>query len=161
MTLLAAPVIVAAHAAHLPTLEGWGSDGDRPAVLVFEGPSPRRDDLRRWCTIGYLSGDDGPAVHLEPTHDAQRQNREAGSIACGLVVAAPDVPAARAAVFDLLTPWSGWLQSDPTLRDVDGQPRLLPGSSLSLVVDVANVTTRAGATASAVVTITYTARTYG
>jgi hypothetical protein len=162
MTRLAAPLIIAAHVDRLPTLDGWGADGGRPAVRVFEGGVPTREDLRRWCTVGYVAGDEGPAVHLEPVHDAQNQNREAGSIACQLVAAAADFGAARTALFDLLLPWSGWLSADPTLRgDPDQAPRLLPGSSLSLVADVGSATTRAGATASAVVTITYTAVSYG
>jgi hypothetical protein len=161
MTRLAAPLIIAAHVDRLPTLDGWGADGGRPAVRVFEGGVPTREDLRRWCTVGYVAGDEGPAVHLEPVHDAQNQNREGGSITCQLIAAAPDVAAARTAVFDLLLPWSGWLSADPLLRDADGRARLMAGSSLSLAVDVVLATTRSGATASAVVTITYTAVSYG
>jgi hypothetical protein len=162
MTRLAAPLIIDAHMLTLPTLTGWGRDGHRPPVRVFQSGVPTREDLRRWCTVGYVAGDEGPAVHLEPVHDAQNQNREAGSIACQLVAAAADFGAARTALFDLLLPWSAWLSADPTLRgDPDQAPRLLPGSSLSLVADVASATTRAGATASAVVTITYTAVSYG
>jgi hypothetical protein len=161
MTRLAAPLIIDAHLLTLPTLTGWGADGDRPPVRVFQGGVPTREDLRRWCTVGYVAGDEGPAVHLEPAHDAQNQNREAGNISCQLAAAAADFGAARTALFDLLLPWSGWLSADPTLRDADQAPRLLPGSTLSLAADVVLATTRAGATASAVVTITYTAVSYG
>jgi hypothetical protein len=150
---LAAPLIIAAHVEHLPTLPGW--DG----VRVFEGGGTTREGVRRWATIGYVAGDTGPAVHLEPVTDGQGQNREAGSIACGLTVAADDVPAARGAVFDLLAAWAQWLADDRKLADDTGQARLVDGW-LSLAVDVALITTR-GATASAVVTITYTATTYG
>jgi hypothetical protein len=161
VTRLAAPLIIAAHVAKLPTLDGWGADDPRPATRVFEGGVPTREDLRRWVTVGYVAGDDGPAVHLEPVHLAQSQNREAGSLLCELVVAAKDIATARTAVFDLLLPWSAWLSSDPTLVGADGKPALLPGSSLSLTADVELTTTRQGATATAVVTIAYTAVTYG
>jgi hypothetical protein len=161
MTKLAAPLIIAAHVAHLPTLAGWDAADDRPAVRVFEGGVTTREDLRRWLTVGYVSGDDGPAVHLEPTHDAQSQNRESGTVHSELVVAAADIATARTAVFDLLRPWSGWIAADPTLRDPGGQATLLPGSTLTLTADVVLSTTRSGATASAVVTITYSAVTYG
>jgi hypothetical protein len=161
MTRLAAPLIIDAHLERLPTLEGWDAADERPAVRVFEGAREQRTDLRRWLTVGYLSGDAGPAVHLEPTHDAQSQNVEAGSIGCELIVAGADVATARAAAFDLLAPWSGWLQRESTLPNSEGQARLLPGSALSLIADVLLATTRAGATATAVVTITYTAMTYG
>ena len=157
MTKLAAPLIVAAHVAHLPTLDGWTADdaAGRPAVRVFEGGVPTREDVRRWVTVGYLSGADGPAVHLEPAH-TQGQNREAGSVTCELAVAAPDIATARTAAFDLLAPWSAWLAGDGTMGG-----RLLPGSSARLIADVDLATTRAGATARATVTITYTALTYG
>jgi hypothetical protein len=161
MTRLAAPLIIAAHVAHLPTLDGWNAADDRPAVRVYEGGRPDRSDARRWVTVGYVAADDGPAVHLEPTHDRQSQNREVGTILCELIVAAADVSTARAAVFELLLPWSGWIATDPTLRDPDGQAMLLPGSALTLAADVTLTTTRGGATASAVVTITYSAVTYG
>lgn len=161
MSRIAAPLIIDAHLERLPLLEGWGADGDRPAVRVFEGAREVRADVRRWVTVGYLSGDAGPAVHLEPVHDAQSQNREAGSIGCELIIGAADVATARQAAFDLLAPWSGWLQREPTLPDAGGTARLMPGSSLSLVGDVLLATTRQGATATAVVTITYNAVTYG
>lgn len=161
MTRLAAPVIVAAHLQHLPTLPGWDAAEGRPAVAVYDGPRPDRADVRRWVTVGYLTGEDAPSVHLEPRHTAQSQNVEAGSIGCELIVAGPTIGEARAALFDLLTPWSGWLQNEPTLPDEQGRARLMAGSQLSLVVDVVNRPTRAGATAVAVVTITYTATTYG
>lgn len=161
MTKLAAPLILAAHVQTLPTLPGWGADGDRPAVAVHEGARLDRGDVRRWVTVGYVSGDDGPAVHLEPTHDRQSQNIEAGTIACELVVAGPDVATARGAVFDLLAAWSGWLSESPTLPDAGGQARLMVGSALTLVADVVNRPTRAGATATALVSITYRATTYG
>jgi hypothetical protein len=147
---LAAPLIIAAHAATLPTLDGWAD------VAVYEGQATRRDDVRQWVTLGYVAGDDGPAVHVEPSTNGQRQNIEAGSIACSLVATAADVAAARGAVFALLEPWTEWLATDRTLDAV-----LLPDSSLSLVADVALVTTRNGGTATAVVTITYSANTYG
>jgi hypothetical protein len=161
MTRLAAPLIIDAHLQRLPALTGWAADGDRPAVAVFDGPRPDRSDVRRWVTVGYLTGENAPAVHLEPAHTAQSQNAESGSIGCELTVAGPDLGASRSALFDLLTPWSGWLQREPTLPDEQGKARLMPGSSLSLVVDVVNRPTRAGATAVAVVTITYSAVTYG
>jgi hypothetical protein len=151
---LAAPLYVAAHVAHLPTLAGWDT------VTVYEGGRLDRGDIRRWATIGYVAGDDGPAVHVEPDTAAQGQTVEGGSIACNLVVIADDIPAARAAVFDLLAPWGQWLADDRTLAAALGQAELLPQSVASLVFDVALTTTRA-ATASAVVTITYTAHTYG
>jgi hypothetical protein len=155
---LAAPLIIDAHVQTLPTLPGWGEDAgtDRPAVLVSDGALTRRDDVRRSLTVGYVAGDDGPAVHVEPSWRGQGQTREAGSVACSLVVAAADVPAARAAVFDLLTEWAQWLADDPTIGG-----RLLASSDLTLIADVATPTTRAGASASALVTITYTAVTYG
>jgi hypothetical protein len=153
---LAAPLIIAAHVAQLPTLPGWGADGDRPAVVVYEGAATRRDDVRRYVTVGYVAGDDGPAVHTEPVTSGQGQNREAGSIASNLVVTGPDIAAARGAAFDLVASWAQWLAADRTLG---GQ--LLPTSTASLVFDVVLSTTRAGATASTTVTVTYTADTYG
>lgn len=158
---LAAPLIIAAHVANLPTLEGWGADGDRPAVVVYEGAATRRDDVRRYCTVGYVAGDDGPAVHTEPQSVGQGQTREAGSIASNLVVTGPDVATARAAAFDLIAAWAQWLATDRTMPDGGGQAQLLPTSTASLVFDVVLTTTRAGATASAVVTVTYNAHTYG
>jgi len=157
--ILAAPLIIAAHLATLPTLDGWSADDPtgRPAVQVFDGPRLDRGDMRRWCTVGFVPGADGPAVHLEPETNGQRQNLEVGSVDCSLVVAAADVPTARTAVFDLLAAWSQWLSTDRTLTG-----RLLAGSTTTLGgVDVALATTRAGGTASAVVTVTYQARTYG
>lgn len=150
MTILAAPLIIAAHVATLPTLDGWAG------VAVYEGAAPRRDDVREWCTVGYVAGSDGPAVTLEPLPNAQRQTFESGSVASQIVVAAADVAAARARVFDLLAPWSAWLVADRTLGAV-----LLAGSELHLAVDVTLAATRAGATAAAAVTITYSATTYG
>ncbi len=147
---LAAPLIIAAHATKLPTLTGWAD------VAVYEGQDTRRDDVRRWVTLGYVRGDDGPAVHIQPETDGQRQNREAGSILCNLIVADADIAAARTTVFGLLEPWAEWFATDRTLGAV-----LLGHSLIELVADVALTTTRAGATASAVVTITYTAHTYG
>jgi len=158
---LAAPAIIGAIVAKLPTLEGWDAAGTRPATTVFEGAKTSRDDSRRWATVGYVSSEDGAAVHLEPVHLAQSQNREAGSIGCELIVTAANIATARTAAFELLLPWSVWLSRDPTLTGPDGKPALLAGSSLSLAADVVLTTTRAGATASAVVTITYTAVTYG
>lgn len=157
----AAPRYLAAHAAHLPTLPGWGADGDRPAVTVYEGARPDRGDVRRWVTLGYIGGDAGPAVHLEPVPGAQSQAQEAGTIGCSLVVAAADVPTARGAVFGLVESWAAWLAADATLQQATGQAQLLSDSTARLIVDVALTTTRAGATASALVVITYTATTYG
>jgi hypothetical protein len=152
---LAAPLIIAAHTAHLPTLPGWAG------VAVYEGARIDRGDGGRYVTVGYVAGDDGPAVHTEPETSGQGQNTEAGSIACNLVVTAADIPAARGAAFDLLAAWAQWLAVSPTMPDGDGQAQLLPTSRLALVFDVVLTTTRAGATASAVVTVTYTAHTYG
>jgi hypothetical protein len=147
--------------ANLPTLPGWGAAGDRPAVQVYEGARLSRDDGGRYVTVGYIAGDDGPAVHTEPVTAGQGQNREAGSIASNLIVTAADVAAARAAAFDLIASWAQWLVDDPTMRDAGGQAQLLPTSTASLVFDVVLTTTRAGATASAIVTVTYNAHTYG
>lgn len=158
---LAAPLIIAAHVAKLPTLPGWGADGDRPAVVVYEGAATKRDDVRRYCTVGYVAGDDGPAVHTEPITTGQGQNSEAGSIASNLVVTGKDVATARAAAFDLITSWAQWLATDRTMPDANGQAQLLATSTASLVFDVVLSTTRGGATASAIVTVTYTAHTYG
>jgi hypothetical protein len=158
---LAAPLIIAAHVAKLPTLPGWTGDGDRPAVTVYEGARTDRSDTRRYVTVGFVSGDDGPAVHSEPETTSQGQNREAGSIASNLVVTGPDVATARGAAFDLLASWAAWLATDRTMPDAGGQAQLLPQSTASLVFDVVLTTTRAGATASAIVTVTYTAHTYG
>lgn len=158
---LAAPLIIAAHVAKLPTLPGWGADGDRPAVTVYEGQRLDRGDTRRYCTVGYVAGDDGPAVHTEPIRTGQGQNVEGGSIASNLVVAARDVATARAAAFDLIESWAQWLADDRTMPDANGQAQLLPTSTASLVFDVVLSTTRAGATASAIVTVAYTAHTYG
>jgi hypothetical protein len=72
-----------------------------------------------------------------------------------VLVAGDDVTAARARIFDLLADWSAWLVADRTLGG-----RLLP-SEVHLSADVTLATTRTGATAAAVVTITYTATTYG
>lgn len=152
---LAAPLVIAAHVETLPTLPGWDT------VAVFEGAFTRRDDMTRWATVGYVPNADGPAVHLEPVPDGQGQNREEGTVACSLVVAAADVPAARAASSDLLAAWSQWLATDRTMAGAGGQARLLGGSSAHLIADVVLTTTRGGATASALVTITYAARTYG
>jgi hypothetical protein len=151
---LAAPLILAAHAAILPTLPGW----DR--VAVYEGAAIAADDVPEWVTLGYVAGSDGPAVSLEPVPARQSQTREGGTISCQLIVAADDVPAARARVFDLLTAWSAWLAADRTLA-AGGQAVLLSTSDLHLAIDVVLATTRAGATANAVVTITYEATTYG
>lgn len=158
---LAAPLIIAAHVANLPTLPGWGADGDRPAVTVYEGSRTDRSDTRRYCTVGFVAGDDGPAVHTEPVTSGQGQNREAGSITSNLVVAERDVATARAAVFELVESWAQWLATDRTMPDANGQAQLLPTSTASLVFDVVLTTTRAGATASAIVTVTYIAHTYG
>lgn len=150
MTRLAAPGIIAAQVAALPTLPGWG------AVRVFEGAPLTREGLRRWCTVGYVPGDDGPAVHLEPVVTAQAQTTEAGSILSHLVVGAADVAAARAVIFPLLAGWAAWLRADAIPA-----AGLLPGAYLALLADVTLTTTRAGGTATAVVTTSYTASTYG
>jgi hypothetical protein len=158
---LAAPLIIAAHVAKLPTLEGWAADGDRPRVVVYEGAATKRDDVRRYCTVGYVAGDDGPAVHSEPVRTSQEQNTEGGSIASNLVVTGPNVATARTAAFDLISAWADWLAADRTMPDANGQAQLLPTSTASLIFDVVLTTTRAGATASAIVTVTYNAHTYG
>jgi hypothetical protein len=150
MTRLAAPLILAAHAATLPTLDGW--DG----VAVYEGAALRRDDVQRYLTLGYVAGSEDPTIALEPVPRTDRTTRESGTILSQLVVGDVDVPAARAAVFALLGPWAGWLLGDRTLGGA-----LSPDSEAHLSADVALVTTRAGATANALVTITYTATTYG
>lgn len=158
---LAAPLVLAAHVAKLPTLPGWAADADRAAVAVYEGAAVRRDDVREWATVGYVAGADGPVVVLEPVRAGQGQTTEAGSVTSQLVVGADTVAAARDRVFDLLAAWAGWLAEDRTLADADGRARLLPGSDVHLAVDVTLITTRAGATANAVVTATYQATTYG
>jgi hypothetical protein len=158
---LAAPLVIAAHMETLSTLPGWAAGGGVPAVAVFDGAFTRRDDMTRWATVGYVQNADGPAITLEPVFDGQGRNREEGTIACSLVVADVDVPAARSAVFGLLAAWAQWLATDRTLTGTGGQARLLPGSDTHLVADVVLTTTRAGATASALVTVTYTATTYG
>lgn len=150
MTRLAAPLIIAAHVATLPTLTGWS------AVVVTDGPRVSRDHLDRYATIGYIPGDDGPSLHLEPRPGAQQQTTEAGSIACALVVRGDDVPSARATLLDLLVPWADWLRADATLGGV-----LLAGSVLTLAADVTPSVPRGGGAASAVVSISYTATTYG
>jgi hypothetical protein len=152
---LAAPLVIAAHMETLPTLPGWDT------VAVFEGAFTRRDDIPRWATVGYVPNADGPAVHAEPVPDGQGQNHEEGTVACSMVVTGADVPAARAASFDLLAAWGQWLATDRTLTGAGGQARLLAGSTAHLIADLALTTTRAGGTASALVMITYTARTYG
>jgi len=147
---LAAPLIIAAHVAHLPTLTGWSG------VDVYEGQVTSRDAATRYVTVGYVAGIDGPTVHVAPVTDGQRKNRETGSVGCALVVADTDIAAARAAVFGLLEPWAEWVATDRSLAGV-----LLADSVVELVADVALITTRAGATATATVTLTYTAHTYG
>lgn len=150
MTKLAAPGILAAHVTNLPTLDGWDT------VAVSEGAALRQDDVREYLTLGYVAGSTDPAVSLEPVSPAQGQTREAGSIVSQLVVAAADVAAARTRTFDLLTAWVAWLASDRTIGGA-----VLANSDAHLVADVALATTRSGATANALVTITYTAVTYG
>jgi len=152
---LAAPLYIAAHVAHLPALPGWGE------VRVFDGPRGDRGDVRAWVTVGYVSGADGPAVHVEPAAAGQEQTQESGSIASNLVVAGPDVAAARAAVFELLEAWAQWLADDRTLAAALGSAALLTNSTAEIVVDVLIDPTRSGATASAIVRTTYTATTYG
>ena len=146
---LAAPLIVGAHVDVLPSLPGWSG------VAVLEGAPLRRDDLREYATVGYVAGADGPTLALEPVPASQGQTREAGTVASQLIVAAADVATARTRVFALLASWAQWLADDQTLGGA-----LLKGSDLHLAVDVALATTRAGATANAVVTITYAATTY-
>lgn len=152
---LAAPLVIAAHVETLPTLPGWDT------VNVFEGAFTRSDDMPRWATVGYVPKADGPAVHFEPVSDGQGQNHEEGTIACSLIVTGADVPAVRTSSTDLLAAWAQWLATDRTMTGAGGQARLLAGSAAHLIADVALTTTRAGGTASALVTITYTARTYG
>jgi hypothetical protein len=150
VTILAAPLILAAHAATLPTLPGW--DG----VRVYEGAVMRRDDLQEWVSVGFVADQDSPTISLEPVPNAQGENREAGEVVCQLLTARRDVPTARARVFELLAPWAAWLVADRTLGGV-----LLAGSELHLRASVALATTRNGATGDALVTITYSATTYG
>jgi hypothetical protein len=150
VTRLAAPLILAAHVDTLPTLPGWAG------VAVYEGAALRRDDVTEYLTIGYVAGAADATVSFEPMPTAQGQLREAGTIASQLIVGAADVATARARVTDLLEPWVEWLGSSRTLGG-----RLLPESQLSVTIDLARATTRAGAPANALVTITYTATTYG
>jgi hypothetical protein len=157
MTKLAAPLIIAGVAAALPTLPGWAASGPRRTVAVTEGPRLSREGLREYATVGYVDGDDGPAVTFEATGDAQGQTREAGTIACEVLAAAVDVPTARARVFELLAAWQGWLDN----RQTPVALGLLADSRLSMASDVTLTVTRSGATASARVVITYTAHTYG
>jgi hypothetical protein len=154
MTTLSAPRIIAAHVATLPTLPGWQQ------VPVYEGAALRRDDVREWCTVGHVAGTDDATVSFEPGPTSQGQTRETGTITSQIVVAAADAATARARVFDLVAAWAAWLSTDRTLH-IGDEPQLLTGSDLRLAADVALATTRAGATAGAVVTITYTAITYG
>lgn len=148
---LAAPLIIAAHVTGLPTLDGWAG------LAVYEGAAPRRDDVREYLTLGYVGGTDEPAVTFEAVPTAQGQNREAGTITSQLIVAGPDVAAARGRTFDLIAAWSQWLVVDRTLGGV-----LSGGSEAHLGADVAiPTTTRSGATTNALVTITYRAVTYG
>ena len=156
MTKLAAPLILAAHAEVLPTLAGWGAAEGRPAVLVIEGAPLRRDDPREYLTLGYVPDADAATVAFEPVPNAQAQSREAGTIVSQLVSAQADVATARDRVGVLVGSWVGWLAGDRTLGG-----RVLPGSEVHVAVDLALVTTRSGATATAIVTITYTAVTYG
>lgn len=156
MTRLAAPLILAAHVAKLPTLSRWGTVDGRPAVAVYEGAALRRDDVREYVTLGHVAGGDDPTVSFEPVPNAQNQLREAGTIVSQLIVGAADVATARDRVTALLEPWVGWLGDDRTLGG-----RLLPGSMLSTTIDLALATVTRGATANALVTITYTATTYG
>jgi hypothetical protein len=154
---LAAPAIIAAHVATLPTLTSWAAADGRPAVSVYEGAALRRDDVREWVTVGFVAGVTEPTVQFEPVPAAQgQQNREAGTVLSQLVTAQADVPTARDRVFALLADWVGWLGGDRTLGG-----SLQQGSQAHLLADVTLATTRAGATASAVVTVTYTAVTYG
>lgn len=154
---LAAPAIIAAHVAGLPGLGSWAADGARPAVTVYEGAAVRRDDVREYVTVGYVAGAAAPAVTFEPVPAAQgSQNREAGTILSQLYTAQADVQTARARVFALLADWVGWMLGDRTFGGA-----LLATSEAHLHVDVTLVTTRNGATADALVTVTYTAVTYG
>jgi hypothetical protein len=150
VTVLASPLIIAAHVAVLPTLTGWAG------VPVYEGAALRRDDVDEYLTVGYVAGADDPQVSLEVVPHADGTTREAGTLACQLITAQADVATARARVFDLVAPWSAWLLRDRTLGGV-----LLPQSTAHLLVDVALATTRSGATANALVTVTYQATTYG
>jgi hypothetical protein len=150
VTVLAAPLILAAHAATLPTLEGWGG------VAVYEGAALRRDDVSEYVTLGYIAGAVDPTISLEPVPRPDGQTTEVGTIASQLITAQADVATARSRLFDLIAPWSAWLVRDRTLGRV-----LLGNSELHLSVDVALATTRSGATGNGLVTITYTATTYG
>ncbi len=156
MTRYAAPLIIAAHVATLPTLPGWGADGERRAVPVYEGAALRRDDVDEYVTVGYVAGLDDPQVASEVVPRADGTTADVGQVVCQLVTAQGDVAAARARVFDLVEPWSDWLLRDRTLGGV-----LLPQSTAHLLLDVALATTRSGATANALVTVQYRATTYG
>lgn len=160
---LAAPLIIAAHVQRLPSLPAWAAvDGGRPGVAVYEGAALRRDDVREWITVGFVAGAAEPTISLEPVPAAQgAQNREAGTIVSQLVVAAADVATARGRVFDLIGEWTAWLIGDRTLADDAGNGRLLGNSDVHVRADVTLATTRNGATGNALVTVTYSAATYG
>ena len=154
MTKLAAPLIIAAHAAKLPTLTPWQPTGNRAAVVIAEGPVSRRDDVPEWLSLGYVSNADA-ATSFEAVSDAQGSTRDAGSITSQLVVAAADVPTARARTFELLEAWQQWLHTDRTLA---GAVTQFDGH---LLADVAFDTTRGGGRAITTVSVSYRAITYG
>lgn len=157
MTTTAAGLILAAHAAKLPTLTGWGANGSTPAVDVVEGPRMRQDSATRYLTLGHVPGDDGAAVSFVPLPEEQNDLRESGSIGCALYVAGSDVPTARAALLALLNPWAAWLADDRKMGN-----RLLGDSEAHLEVDLSlGLNRNSGGIATARVVIVYTAHTYG
>ena len=122
MTVLAAPLVIAAHVEHLPNLPGWGG------VAVFDGAAVTRGDTREWVTVGYVPDADS-SLSFEAVPTAQNTTTETGTVDCQLVVAADDIAAARARALGLIAAWSQWLVTDRTLRGSSGEARLLPGSS--------------------------------
>jgi hypothetical protein len=151
VTVTACGLIIDAHLSALPTLTGWD------LVTVAEGPLLRQDPPGRWCTIGWVSDDTGPQVSFVPVPDAQGGARESGTIGCGLYVAADDVTAARATLLPLVGAWAGWLTTDRGMGE-----RLVGDSEAHLDADLTlGVTRSSGGLATARVTITYTAHTYG
>lgn len=157
MSKLAAPLIIAAHLGKLPTLPAWQAvNGTRDAVVIGDGPLLRADDPAEWLSVGYVStGGGAPATTFEAVTDAQGSTRDAGSVSSELVVAAADVPTARARTFALLQEWQQWLSTDRTIGGA------VTSGEAHLLVDVALDVTRGGGRAISVVTVTYRATTYG
>lgn len=156
MSKLAAPLIIAAHLVKLPTLPAFAANGTRDAVVVGDGPLLRDDDPAEWLTLGYVSTSaSGPATSFEAVTDAQGSTRDAGSFTSELLVAAGDMPAARARTFALLQEWQQWLGTDRTLGGA------VTSGEAHLRVDVTLDTTPGGARTISLVTVTYRATTYG